>query len=131
MPKIRGKELAMVQKVGPPGDEHLDWFAISRTAAEWSFKVAGWLILLGTLKFAHQKSGVSLFDWIYSLLSVLPGFIVYCAIGRITDSAPPSGLRRLLMILLAGIGGLAVWAVTVALVNYSADAIASFQASLK
>jgi hypothetical protein len=131
MPQVRGKGLAMIQKLGPPGDDHLDWFAISRMAAEWSFKVAGWLILLGTLKFAHQKSGVSLFEWIYSFLSVLPGFIVYCAIGRITHIASPSVLRRFLMILVAVIGGLAVWVVTVALVNYSAHAIASFQASLK
>jgi hypothetical protein len=121
----------MIQKLGPPGDDHLDWFAISRTAAEWSFKVAGWLILLGTLKFAHQKSAVSLFDWIYSLLSVLPGFIVFCAIGRIAHIESPSGLRRFLMFIVALIGGLAAWAVTVALVNYSANAIASFQASLK
>jgi hypothetical protein len=116
-------------KWNDPKPGHLDNFMFWKAAAEWSFKIAGWITLLGALKFAHMKSGATFFEMAYIGLSILPAFMVSSIFDRVTFE-PRRQITKWVTVPVTVLFGVGTLFGLLAVTNYAASAIATFQASM-
>lgn len=123
--KLRSVDFTKLRLFSDSESEHR--FYVYRSFVEWTFKVAGWLILIGTFHYAYEKTGHSFFKIAEFVLivavSALAGVFVEASFYQYKRDAPPLSWRALLIAVAFGttVSG------TQLIVSTAVDAIVTFQ----
>lgn len=117
-------------RLPPTGDK--DGFSQDLTRTEWIFKVFGWLVIIGTLKYAASVTGHGAFN-IWALgLTIEIGWLAFSFISHrmeielVSSNGARPYLRTIINIVFATFIGWLAWQAATWIVNDVAQEIVEF-----